>query len=484
MRQRPARRHLAGILAGALAAVASIASAADRALIVTARDYASLPDAPETRSIAFLGYRLQELGFEVRAFRDPRAEVLRGEMGRAVDALAASDRLVILVSGHVVHNSRDAWMLTTDASVLDPFAAGAAGVSIGALVDIAGDVAKAHPGRVIVAVADSDARLEPRLGLADGFALGAVPEGVALLAGPPRLLARFLDEELLVPGRSVAGAMRRAPAAIRARGAVSSRPFLPADNAQDELEESFWRRTVEADSIEGYRDYLRLFPEGRHVEEARARLAVLEETPQERARRLEAELDLTRNQRRDIQRDLKHLGYYDRAIDGIFGRGTRSAIARWQDDNDFDATGYLTANQITLLDRQATEKDDAAWQEAQEEDTPEAYRRYLEAFPDGRHAEDARARLAALGPRLPPVPEDVRRAAAARERALGLTPPFRRLVEFRLAALGLEPGPVDGLFDERTRTAIYLYQQDHGLEATGYLDRATLASLALGAVLR
>lgn len=48
----------------------------------------------------------------------------------------------------------------------------------------------------------------------------------------------------------------------------------------------------------------------------------------------------------------------------------------------------------------------------------------------------------------------------------------------RLNALGLEPGPADGVVGPRTRAALRSYQQRRGLPATGELDFSTIAALA------
>ena len=53
-----------------------------------------------------------------------------------------------------------------------------------------------------------------------------------------------------------------------------------------------------------------------------------------------------------------------------FGRGTRTAITDWQKAQGFDATGFLTAEQITRLDAQAERR--AAELEAEAE-TREEY---------------------------------------------------------------------------------------------------------------
>ncbi|MFP7571339.1 serine protease [Marivita sp. S2033] len=74
-----------------------------------------------------------------------------------------------------------------------------------------------------------------------------------------------------------------------------------------------------------------------------------DETPRE-ARASEA--NLNRIARQDIQIALKWAGFYNAGIDGAFGRGTRSAMAAWQQANGFDDTGILTTGQRAELFRQ------------------------------------------------------------------------------------------------------------------------------------
>jgi peptidoglycan hydrolase-like protein with peptidoglycan-binding domain len=53
-----------------------------------------------------------------------------------------------------------------------------------------------------------------------------------------------------------------------------------------------------------------------------------------------------------LQVALKWAGVYGGAIDAAFGQGTRGAMARWQNENGFDATGILTTRQRAELLRQ------------------------------------------------------------------------------------------------------------------------------------
>ena len=77
-----------------------------------------------------------------------------------------------------------------------------------------------------------------------------------------------------------------------------------------------------------------------------------DETPRE-ARA--SERALSRGQREELQEALKWAGFYGGAIDAAFGRGTRGAMARWQEANAFEATGILTTRQRAELLRQYNE---------------------------------------------------------------------------------------------------------------------------------
>jgi hypothetical protein len=62
-----------------------------------------------------------------------------------------------------------------------------------------------------------------------------------------------------------------------------------------------------------------------------------------------SEAALTRSERELLQTALKWAGFYDSAIDGAFGRGTRRSMGEWQAANNFDPTGVLTTKQRGVL---------------------------------------------------------------------------------------------------------------------------------------
>lgn len=62
-----------------------------------------------------------------------------------------------------------------------------------------------------------------------------------------------------------------------------------------------------------------------------------------------SEAALTRDERQDLQRALQWNGFYNAAIDGAFGSGTRRSMAEWQTAMGYEPTGVLTTRQRDLL---------------------------------------------------------------------------------------------------------------------------------------
>ena len=71
-----------------------------------------------------------------------------------------------------------------------------------------------------------------------------------------------------------------------------------------------------------------------------------DETPAQAQR---SEQALSSDEKKNLQVMLQWAGFYDAAIDGSFGRGTRNSMAAWQEANNFDKTGILTTLQREVL---------------------------------------------------------------------------------------------------------------------------------------
>lgn len=78
----------------------------------------------------------------------------------------------------------------------------------------------------------------------------------------------------------------------------------------------------------------------------------------------EAELELSRQDVRDLQARLKVLGFDPNGIDGSAGRGTRAALSGWQEARGLTRTGFLNAEQLGLLKEESQAELDAWLKEA------------------------------------------------------------------------------------------------------------------------
>lgn len=205
-----------------------------------------------------------------------------------------------------------------------------------------------------------------------------------------------------------------------------------------------------------------------------AQIARLREAAAQRAAELEEE---ARRQREVEERA-------DRAFWQAIGQGQdepglRSYLQRYPRGLYADVARARLADIEAARRAEAEAEERAAWDAVRQVDTVEAYRRYLDSYPRGLFLEAARARIAELESDLSP---EAQARAEANEAALNLAQPMRVLVEQRLAAVGLDPGRQDGVFDRQTRIAIRSYQDGRGLAPTGYLDQITVVRLLAEAI--
>ena len=143
------------------------------------------------------------------------------------------------------------------------------------------------------------------------------------------------------------------------------------------------------------------------------------------------------------------------------------------------------------------------WDSVKDSNDPAEIQTYLDRYPNGTYAALAQVRLERLkreagskSEATAPAPDATAQISAgaepqstpaqtgtalepeAAEEALGLERDDRRLIQSGLAALGFDPGPLDGLFGPGTRAAIGKWQSSKGMTATGYLGPAAARELA------
>jgi peptidoglycan hydrolase-like protein with peptidoglycan-binding domain len=556
----------------ALAALAGLVLAAhplyaeDRALVIGNENYSDGADIPGAREALNASIALRAAGFTVIDGRDLATPALRSRLSAQLRVLRPEDRLILLLAGHFAQSDGQTWFLGTDASAPDLANIDAAGISLATVMEIAARV----PGGAIVLLGTENRRLPLATGLRQGIGPLVPPQGVAVVQGDARAVSGFASATLTARGASLASLLRGRSDLSAIGFLPQTMPFRPAEGGADAApvvapppvstgqtvieraaEDQAWAAARRTGTEASFRAYLDRYPSGRFAALARSEIARIQNDPQARAEAAEAALNLSRDQRRTIQRQLSLLGFDPRGIDGLFGRGSRTAILAWQRRTGYAETGYLDRDQIVSLTaqadrraaelereaaerkaeqdrqdriywrstgaagdeaglraylkrfpdglfaevaterlsvyeeerrRQAAAQDRAAWDLANQNNTIASYRDYLARFPNGVFAAEAQGRVEALEAEASGGPD--RERAKAAEEALGLNRLARRLIEVRLEDLGLNPGQVDGEFDDRTRRAIRRFQNSRGQPPTGYLDQSAVVALLAGSILQ
>lgn len=532
---------LAACLAGPVAAQ-------DAALVIGNENYRNAADISAADDALDAADALEGVGFRVRKGGDQTLAQMRDLARAHYGDAAAPGRSVILLSGHFAYHGGQTWFLGTDADAPGLADADAAGIALGTVLEMAAE----RPGAAVVLLGTEERRLTLGRGLIAGIGAFDVPQGVTVISGDAADIAVFAAGVLTRRGQSAAemaaqagdlsvrGFLGNAAPFLAETAALPAAPGVGSNaGAADQVERDLWETTRTINTAKGYESYLRRYPDGLFAEAARRAIAA-QNDPLVRAKAAEDALKLSRDQRRQIQRDLSILDIDPRGIDGLFGPGSRTAIATWQRRNGYEPSGYLAGDQSAVLaaqsearaaeleaeaaKRQAAQEtqdrlyweqtgkagdepglrayikrypdglfaelaqerlkvfDDqrkdaaaaaerAAWDRALQINTTAGFREYLAAYPDGAFAADARQILADMGA------SEADQDAIRTEAALGLNDGLKRLIEQRLAALGLKPGAVDGQFDSETRRAIRRYQQARGLAVSGYLNQQTVARL-------
>lgn len=133
-----------------------------------------------------------------------------------------------------------------------------------------------------------------------------------------------------------------------------------------------WVRALEKDTLEGYREYLALFPNGKHQEEAQKAIDAYDNKAWDNAL-----------QRKTIA---GFEDYLEAWPEGLHASQARERIAEMK--AKADAISKDTA------ERAAQEKAD--WESSARENTVDSYGRYLAKHPAGAHADEAQSRIANL----------------------------------------------------------------------------------------
>ena len=411
-------RYLFLVTAISMATTGSVL-AEGAALLLGNEDYDALSDVRRSDEVTLASGAFEDLNFDVTALRDGSASDMSDAMAFFETATQQADQLLVVLAGRFVHSSTETYFLATDSRPGTLSKTGLTSIPLSQVLTLL----EQAPGKAILALGSDDLSGEFSTFLDYGLGDFDIPQGVTVITGASRPIAQVVQRTLARPGAdlgtlasargiSVSGYLTDGQIFVPEAPIVTTQPAPPAPTTTDRRADLLaWRQADRQDTVEAYQDYIDTFPDGQFIRMAEGRIEAMTDTPEARAERTEQALDLNRDQRREIQRDLTLLDYNTRGIDGIFGRGTRAAIASWQTANQFDGTGYLTSDQVTRLDAQAERRaaeleeeaerrreermaqDQAFWDETGAQGDEAGLRAYMNRFPDGEFAEVARIRL-------------------------------------------------------------------------------------------
>lgn len=391
------------------------AVAEDRALLIGNEIYAEAGRIPGAAAVPDLVPAFQAAGFRVLAGQDQTTDDLRGLISGLQAERLEDGRLVILLAGHFAQSGGQTWFLGTEADVPDLATVGAEGMN---LTDVLA-IAARSPGGAVVLLGTEDRRQSLGAGLTPGIAAMAAPQGVTVVQGDVGAIVAFATGPLLVPGQSLPDML--ADTDLQAQGFLAPLvAFRPADGTvtprpvAPDGDETLWQATEVIRTVEAYQAYLSRYPSGQHAPEAQAAIAQILAEPQRDARLVEDALGLSRAAKRAVQEGLAISGFDPKGIDGVFGAGSRAAIAGWQRRFGHAPNGFLNREQLVQLSSQADRRraeiaaeeaaaaaaheaqDRAFWDQTGKAGDEAGLRAYMARYPEGVFAGLAKDRLAVM----------------------------------------------------------------------------------------
>ena len=407
------------------------------ALVIGNGDYDNAPTAATAvRDAKSIAEALEEAGWQVSTGTDLDRAGMRQAMAEFATAAGEAEELLIFYSGHALRTGGETYLAPVDTKTGTLTDVMFDGVPLDLVLQIAAE----KPGRSVVFIDGAQLRgftptefvepgLAPLEGPDDVLIVSAAEPGHAVRRSIWRnsRFARLIENDFLQPGENAIEVAAAADAPTFSVGsadadfAIVPEPESVEAGIEHEIELAYWRTAERSGRAKDYAEYLKRYPEGAFAEFARERLGIKDETaavPDEPAVppeiQAERDLNLSRIRKRQIQTWLLALGFDPNGVDGLFGRGSRKAIRRWQGKNGFETNSWLTAEQVSKLQEQgeaeierqrkiAEEKrrireaeDNAYWSATGARGKPDGYRAYLEKYPEGLHSKVARAAMAKI----------------------------------------------------------------------------------------
>lgn len=410
-----------------LCVLAMPAFADDQALIIANGDYQHTKRAIGPSLTPTVAAQLREAGYRVQTEQN----LNKGQMEQAVAQFAASaeplDHVVYVFMGHLLNVGLNTYL--TPVNLNGPSSETIAHSAMN--LNVITDHAAKHSGAAAVFLGWTkpkkrllSSRQHAFYGAPGmGFGLGQidVPQGVLVVNGIVQRTVNVIDTQFFEKGKSTRAAGDATVGYIRALGYMSLHSHLnrgvkkvitTTPDLGSDVEQSFWNFTKKENTIVAYEGFIKRFPNGKYTATAKKRLAHLRaEALISPAERVERDLNLTRDEKRDIQRALTVLGHDTRGVDGVFGPASRRAIVGWQARTKRRTHGFLDETQIRNILSQGENrrrelqeeakrkrveleaKDRAFWRATGASGEEYDLRVYLNEYPDGLYAQTAQTSL-------------------------------------------------------------------------------------------
>ena len=411
-----------------LCAMAMPAFADNQALIITNADYQYTRNATGPSLVPTVAARLREAGYRVQSAEN----LSNAEMTHIVSQFAASadrtDHVIYVYLGHMLNDGADTFFAPVDLNA--PRADTIASMAMN--VNVMTTHAARHSGSSAIFFGWTKPKkqlLHSRKyafkgapGLRYGLGEIDIPQGVMVVNGIVQRTVDAIDTKFFQSGISTRSAANATDGYVRSMGYLSLHTYLnrglrkpiikPTPEIGLDLEQGFWDFTKQENTIVAYEGFIKRFPNGKYTATAKKDLAKLRaDALISPAERTELALNLTRDEKRSIQRALTVLGHDTRGADGLFGPASRRAIVGWQARAKRQTHGFLDNTQVRNIlsqgdTKRRTLEEDAKRKRVKVEAEDRAFWRatgasgqeydlrvYLNKYPDGLYAEIAQKNL-------------------------------------------------------------------------------------------
>jgi len=410
-------------------ALAVSASADDQALIIANKGYYSTTSGPSTELATRAANKLQQAGYRVSVVNNANLS----ELNASIDGFAGSalprDHVVYVFLGHVLNDGNQAYLTPVSLSGPTAETIDQSSYPVSELLEKASQ----HSGASAVFLGWSRVKrkifgareygFRGSAGLSGGTGVQDVPQGVLLVDGRDILVSNAIESHYFEPNRSTKTVAEALSGQVRSQGFLSLHAYLERAGQEQveepeisiDIEEAFFNYAKEENSIEVYTAFLNKYPNGKYSTSVRTTLLKLKaEAKLDPNERIENALNLSKDDRKNIQRALTVLGFDTKGVDGIFGPSSRSAIKRWQAKQRFASHGFLDGAQQKLVLRLGVQKrreiaaeekrkreeeaksDRLFWKLTGLSGEEEDLRLYLDKYPKGIYAQEATSKLKQL----------------------------------------------------------------------------------------